>query len=59
MKKKAMLLFAAGLLLVASTQLINHFFHLDDFYNGAMMGAGICIEIIAIIQLKRLRRANS
>jgi len=46
-------LIAAGLLMVTLPALLSRFIPLPDFLHGFLAGAGIGLEIVGIIKLKR------
>ena len=46
--RKSILLIVAGILLVASTQILNHYVHLSDFLSGGLIGLGLGLLIIAL-----------
>jgi len=48
------ILLAAGLLLIAFTQILTRFVSLPDFVKGALTGIGIGLEIIAIIKVRSM-----
>lgn len=50
------LLIAGGLLIGTLSALLNHFTPLPDFIHGLLAGAGIGLEIVGIIKLKRRQK---
>jgi len=48
-----------GLLLVTVPHVLNHWLHLPDFISGSLMGMGIGMEIIGLIKIKRIQKAES
>jgi hypothetical protein len=57
-KKAILLLFATGLLITATTQLLSHYISMPDLVLGSLMGLGIGIEIIALLRLKKIKNGE-
>lgn len=49
-------LLALGLLVIPGFQIASFMYHLNDFVFGLGMGAGLGLEIVAFIKIKRLRK---
>jgi hypothetical protein len=56
--KSAMILLAAGLLLTSLTPILNRYIPLPDVVRGFITGLGMCIEVIAIIKIDRVRKSS-
>jgi len=54
--KQGSLFLAAGLLLIAFTQLLARYVILPDFVRGALTGVGIGLEIIAATKIASARK---
>ncbi|APU69528.1 hypothetical protein C723_3148 [Christiangramia flava JLT2011] len=44
-----------GLLLIALSQIIWHFFEIPDFYNGIFMGIGIGLMLFALMKRRKIK----
>ena len=51
--KKERILLAIGLLLVSAHYFIAPFYSLPDFVRGILIGAGLGLEIIALVLIRR------
>ena len=51
-RTKLLLLISAGLLIVALSQMVWHFLQIPDFFNGALIGVGIALMVIALLNKK-------
>ena len=49
-------LLAIGLLVIAGFQVSKFMFHLSDFVSGLGMGAGLGLELVAFVKIKRLKK---
>jgi hypothetical protein len=47
-----------GLFLIAIPFLINNYIKIPDFFRGLMMGLGIGLDILGIIQLRRFKMSK-
>jgi hypothetical protein len=56
--KQAMMLLAIGLLLTCITPIVNRYFPIPDVVRGFITGLGLCIEVIAIIKIDRIRKSS-
>lgn len=52
------LLLCTGLLLISAAVLIGRWTNVPDFLHGFLLGAGLGMEIVALIKMQR-RRLNS
>jgi L-lactate permease len=59
LKKPEMTLMAIGLLLVCAIQFIARKMDVPDFIQGTVIGAGIGLELLALIRLAKRRRASN
>ena len=50
-------LLAIGLLTIAGFQVSKFMFHLSDFVSGLGMGAGLGLELVAFVKIKRLKKS--
>ncbi|MCZ4408806.1 hypothetical protein O3Q51_08305 [Cryomorphaceae bacterium 1068] len=48
-KRKALILLAIGLLIIAASQVVSHYIVLPDFANGVLIGTGVGLLLIALI----------
>lgn len=51
------MLIPLGLLIIAGSSIISHYFPLNDFINGSCKGIGIGIMLFALIDRKRTASA--
>ena len=59
-RTKYLLLISAGLLLLSLSQMAWHYLRLPDFINGALIGAGIGLMFIALLNKKnRVQKEHS
>ncbi|RZJ33821.1 MAG: hypothetical protein EOO51_12340 [Flavobacterium sp.] len=56
--RKPYIIMAMGLLLVVSVQFIARRYAIADFWHGSIVGAGIGLELVALLQMRRLRKAE-
>jgi hypothetical protein len=47
-----------GLFLIAIPFLINNYIKIPDFFRGLMMGLGIGLDILGIVQLRRFKMSK-
>tara|TARA_A100000171_G_scaffold47727_1_gene54135 strand:+ start:179 stop:352 length:174 start_codon:yes stop_codon:yes gene_type:complete len=57
MKKKSLILIAAGMSVIVASQFITHFVSTSDFLSGALLGIGIGLLIMAVA-INRPKSAN-
>lgn len=50
--KKSKVLLASGILICSFSQIITHYFSLEDSFKGLFMGFGIGALLIGLLQLK-------
>jgi len=53
------LLIAIGLLMVTLPSLLKHYVALPDFFQGFMPGAGLGLEIVGLIKLRRNQQRDA
>ena len=53
MNKKALQLLIIGIFTVTISQVCNHYMHLSDLLNGALIGTGIGLMALSLILNKR------
>lgn len=51
--RKSLLLLAIGALLISFTFILKHYFPIEDFWQGAIIGVGIGLMIYSIILASR------
>lgn len=56
-KNQLLQLASIGLILVALTQVIWHYFEIPDFYNGLLIGVGIGLMLFSL--KKNRKKQNS
>jgi len=45
---------AVGLLIVAGSSLLDHYYHLNDFLNGCLKGFGLGIMLLSLYKMKQV-----
>lgn len=57
--RRERILISTGLLLVTAPLLWKDVVNIPDFVRGLVEGAGLGLELIALIRMRRLRRAGA
>lgn len=55
MKRNAIILLIAGILVVALSQIIDYYSELPEFVNGIFLGTGLGLLVLAIFKIKGIK----